>query len=63
MLVVIGTDCIGSCKSNYHATTTTSVCLFHVYFDLDVIKLERKYICNSGYSTFVLYFAILYLNY
>jgi hypothetical protein len=22
-LVVIGTDCIGSCNSNYHATTTT----------------------------------------
>ena len=23
--VVIGTDCIGSCKSNYHAFTTTTV--------------------------------------
>ena len=23
-LVVIGTDCIGSCKSNYHAITTTT---------------------------------------
>ena len=23
-LVVIGTDCIGSCKSNYHATMTTT---------------------------------------
>jgi hypothetical protein len=22
MLVVIGTDCIGSCKSNYHTTMT-----------------------------------------
>jgi hypothetical protein len=22
-LVVIGTDCIGSCKSNYHTITTT----------------------------------------
>ena len=24
-LVVVGTDCIGSCKSNYHAITTTTV--------------------------------------
>ena len=23
-LVVIGTDCIGSCKSNYHTITTTT---------------------------------------
>jgi hypothetical protein len=23
--VVIGTDCIGSCKSNYHTITTTTV--------------------------------------
>ena len=32
-LVVIGTDCIGSCKSNYHAITTTRVpyCLFTIY--------------------------------
>jgi hypothetical protein len=25
-LVVMGTDCIGSCKSNYHMITTTSFC-------------------------------------
>ena len=25
MLVVLGTDCIGSCKSNYHTTMTTLV--------------------------------------
>ena len=25
MLVVIGTDCIGSCKSNYHMIMTTTV--------------------------------------
>ena len=24
MLVVIGTDCAGSCKSNYHTTTATT---------------------------------------
>ena len=27
-LVVIGTDCIGSCKSNYHEITTTTTPLF-----------------------------------
>jgi hypothetical protein len=28
-LVMMGTDCIGSCKSNYHAITTTT---FPVYY-------------------------------
>jgi hypothetical protein len=28
-LVLLGTDCIGSCKSNYHTTTTTTA---HNYF-------------------------------
>jgi hypothetical protein len=32
MLVVIGTDCIGSCKSNYHTITTTTAPLFWVFF-------------------------------
>jgi hypothetical protein len=27
-LVVIGTDCIGSCKSNYHMITATTVLIF-----------------------------------
>ena len=27
-LVVIGTDCIGSCKPNYHTITTTTVTYF-----------------------------------
>jgi len=27
MLVVIGTDCIGSCKSNYHTITATTALL------------------------------------
>ena len=31
-LVVIGTDCTGSCESNYHMiTTTTAPGLIHVY--------------------------------
>ena len=30
--VVIGTDCIGSCKSNHHTVTTTTVpALFEIY--------------------------------
>jgi hypothetical protein len=31
-LVLIGTDCIGSCKSNYHAITTTTAptCRFYL---------------------------------
>ena len=39
-LVVIGTDCIGSCKSNYHTITTTMVpqshnvhCIYHTYLN------------------------------
>ena len=40
-LVVIGTDCIGSCKSNYHTMTTTTtpiwykVIKFHICFNTD----------------------------
>jgi hypothetical protein len=28
ILKVIGTDCIGSCKSNYHMITATTVLIF-----------------------------------
>jgi hypothetical protein len=28
-LVVISTNCIGSCKSNYHTTTTTLICTYN----------------------------------
>ena len=31
-LVVIGSDCIGSCKSNYHAITTTTTSVFKQSF-------------------------------
>jgi len=36
MLVVIGTDCIGSCTSNYHTITTTlsSKIKYQVYYDM-----------------------------
>ena len=39
MLVVIGTDCIGSCKSNYHTITTTVA-----------PKLRRIKILSNWYS-------------
>jgi hypothetical protein len=29
-LVVIGTECSGSCKSNYHTITTMTVCFAYV---------------------------------
>ena len=36
MLVVIGTDCIGSCKSNYHTITTAPSCKikYQAYYDM-----------------------------
>ena len=36
--VVIGTDCIGSCKSNYHTLTVTTALIF---------KFIKKYIFHS----------------
>jgi hypothetical protein len=33
-LVVIGTDCTGSCKSNYHTITTTTV-QYDKYYDMN----------------------------
>jgi hypothetical protein len=43
-LVVISTDCIGSCKSNYHTITTTTVpkCGENLY--VDIIKLFAIFI-------------------
>jgi len=32
-LVVIGTDCTGSCKSNYHMLTAP-VCLWYLWLDV-----------------------------
>jgi len=34
--VVIGTDCIGSCKSNYHAITATTALYCNKSFNLNV---------------------------
>ena len=32
--VVIGTDCIGSCKSNYHSITATTAAIYNLVFIL-----------------------------
>jgi acetolactate synthase small subunit len=46
MLVVIGADCICSCKSNYHTTTTTNVpsnnVLSQLLFEIDKIMGIQK---------------------
>jgi hypothetical protein len=36
-LIVIGTDCIGSCKSNYHAITATTAPGLKWEINMDVI--------------------------
>ena len=43
-LLVIGTDCIGSCKSNYHTITDTMALqfLFMVYFLYKVLDLAES---------------------
>ena len=38
-LVVIGTDCIGSCKSNYHTITTTPTPL--IVKEITLITLQK----------------------
>jgi hypothetical protein len=38
--VVIGTDCIGSCKSNYHTITTTAAPLMSRYLSYIAILLR-----------------------
>ena len=57
-LVVIGTDCLGSCKSNYHTTTTAlcNICILHpigefwvCYFtNISVIKISMTF--NNYYQ-------------
>ena len=70
-LVVIGTDCIGSCKSNYHMITTTTTpnidtgSFISTKFSLHItMLLHAIYSCNpiSG-SLFNLFFSLqLILN-
>ena len=70
-LVVIGTDCIGSCKSNYHMITTTTTpnidtgSFISTKFNFHItMLLHAIYSCNpiSG-SLFYLFFSLqLILN-
>jgi hypothetical protein len=47
-LVVIGTDCIGSCKSNYHTITTmTAPNNNWSIFDLEIPKIKKFLSCKS----------------
>jgi len=44
--VVIGTDCIGSCKSNYHTITATTAPLY-------IYKCKYCYHTNEAQGTYV----------
>ena len=45
-LVMIGTDCIGSCKSNYHTITTTTVPkLQFMILRLETVQNEPTCLC------------------
>ena len=46
-LVVIGTDSIGSCKSNYHTITTTTSPLAH-WKDVTSNKIDNWVVLNSN---------------
>ena len=41
-LVVIGTDCIGSCKSNYHTITATTTPSMHVKMGIKLMSARDK---------------------
>ena len=45
--LVIGTDCIGSCKSNYHTTTTVPGLYNRLYVDIKFIWKYWKMNSNS----------------
>ena len=42
MLVVIDTDCTGSCKSDYHMNTTTTAPETHMYNPVDLQNIIMK---------------------
>ena len=52
-LVVIGTDCIGSCKSNYHTTTTTTAPKM-VYKKQELLTF-REYLVFDGVCLLILF--------
>jgi len=43
-LVVIGTDCTGSCKSNYHTIMTMTARQLVIYYCLTVYVMKNNYI-------------------
>jgi hypothetical protein len=59
-LVVIGTDCTGSCKSNYHTITTTTASLIISKsaiksFVMQSISNIRKYLIHIKYIRLIFY--------
>jgi hypothetical protein len=65
-VVVIGTDCKGSCKSNYHTIMTTMALLYHsgAYTDLYDTKLSIFYIEMSYiHRNFTMMTQILQYNF
>jgi hypothetical protein len=56
-LVVIGTDYIGSCKSNYHTITTTTAPIYYTYYTdkrtFLFYRTEDMYACTWGISLLV----------
>jgi len=44
--VVISTDCIGSCKSNYYAITTTTARLYFVLWTKNTRYILRQTFCR-----------------
>jgi len=50
-LVVIGTDCIGSCKSNYHTITTTTVSTI-IRFSFTYHVVFARYVNEGKYYDF-----------
>jgi hypothetical protein len=46
--VVIGTDCIGSCKSNYHTITATTTPWFFSKTNFLQVELENKFETNRS---------------
>ena len=53
MLVVIGTDCTCSCKSNYHTITTTTIP------DINIQTFCLVLCCFVLFCIFIVYFVLL----
>jgi hypothetical protein len=65
MLVVIGTDCIGSCKSNYYMITTmTAHNCFKLFYHLKICwenNMQDDYAHNGGVHVHGILIFIKYL--